>query len=218
MNLDWKKNTAYILVVFALLFIGFLIGRKTIDGETKTETKYVTLPPIHDTITEPYIVETKLQVDTGRIIQECIKNGLYYELFPYKEKIDTIFTSRDTAQIMYDWAATRRYKEILFDADTIGKCEIDVSVQYNRLDTMRYTYIPVQKQTEIKKESTRFMSPFIGVGVSTSVSPSTEIGKHTSVDFEVGMFVNEKYGIGVEYQYEILNGSHNIGGVFYYKF
>lgn len=217
-NMNWKDIVAYVVIIIILLLIGFFIGRKTTEGKVTVETKYITLPPIHDTVPDPYPIEVKKPIDTASIIQDCVKKGIYVELFPYKKETDTVYTSRDTAQIVYDWASVRKYKETLFNIDTLGKCEVDISVQYNRLDTMMYTYTPIQEQTTITKEKIRTVSPFIGVGVSTSVAPSGEVGKHTSVDIEAGLFVKEKYGVGLEYQYEILNGSHNVGGMFYYKF
>ena len=217
-NINWKEIVAYVVVIIVLLLIGFFVGRKTSEGKVTVETKYITLPPIHDTVPDPYPVEVKKPIDTASIIQDCVKQGIYSELFPYKKETDTVYTSRDTAQIVYDWASVRKYKETLFNIDTLGKCEVDISIQYNRLDTMMYTYTPIQKQTTITKEKIRTVSPFIGVGASTSVAPSGEVGKHTSVDLEVGLFVKEKYGVGLEYQYEVLNGSHNVGGMFYYKF
>jgi hypothetical protein len=217
-NTVWKEIVTYIVVIVILLLIGFFIGRKTTEGKVIIETEYITLPQIHDTISAPYPVEVKKPVDTVRIIQDCLKKGIYTELFPYKKETDTVYTSRDTAQIIYDWASVRTYKETLFDTDTVGKCEIGVSIQYNRLDTVVYTYTPVQRQTTITKEKIRTISPFIGVGLSTSVAPRGEVGWHTSVDLEAGLFVKEKYGVGLEYQYEVLNGSHNVGAMFYYKF
>lgn len=216
--MNWKEIVLYVVIVIILLLIGFFIGRKTTEGKVTIETKYVTLPTIHDTVPASYPVEVKTPIDTAGIIQACVKKGMFYELFPYKKETDTVYTSKDTMQIVYDWASVRKYKETLFDADTIGKCDVNISIQYNRLDTMMYTYTPIQKETTITKEKVRTVSPFIGVGVSTSIAPSVEVGKHTSVDLEVGLFVREKYGVGIEYQYEVLNGSHNVGGMFYYKF
>lgn len=215
--MNFKKIISYIVIVIILLLIGFFIGRKTAEERVTVETEYITLPPIHDTVPTPYPVHVKRPIDTASIIQDCAKKGIYSELFPYKKETDTVYTSIDTAQIIYDWASVRKYKETLFDIDTIGKCEVDISLQYNRLDTMMYTYTPIQKETKITKENIRTISPFIGIGASTSVYPSGEVGKHTSADIEVGLFIKEKYGVGLKYQYEILNGSHNVGGMFYYK-
>ena len=217
-NMNWKEIVGYVAIIIILLLIGFFVGRKTTEGKVTVETKYMTLPPIHDTVPYPYLVEVNKPIDTANIIQDCVKKGIYAELFPYKKETDTVYTNRDTTQIVYDWASVRKYKETLFDIDTVGKCEVNISVQYNRLDTMIYTYTPIRRQTTITKEKIRTVSPFIGVGVSTSVAPSGEVGKHTSVDLEAGLFVKEKYGVGLEYQYEVLNGSHNVGGMFYYKF
>jgi len=217
-DMNWKEIIAYIVIIIVLLLIGFFVGRKTAEGKVTVETEYITLPPIHDTVPDPYPVEVKKPVDTASIIQDCVKKGIYAELFPYKKETDTVYTSRDTAQIVYDWASERKYRETLFDIDTIGRCELNILVQYNRLDTMTYTYTPVQRQTTITKEKIRTVSPFIGIGTSTSIAPNTEVGKHTSADIEVGVFIKEKYGVALEYQYEILNGSHNVGGMFYYKF
>ena len=215
---NWKEIVTYVVIIIILLLIGFFAGRWTDKTTVKIETKYITLPTIHDTVPDPYPVEVNRPIDTTRIIQECVNKDLYTELFPYKKKTDTVYTSSDTAQIVYDWASVRKYKETLFDIDTVGKCDVDIAIQYNRLDTLMYTYTPIQKQVTITQERIRVISPFIGVGVTTSVAPQAEVGKHTSVDVEAGLFIKEKYGVAVRYQYEILEGSHDVGATFYYKF
>lgn len=216
--MNTKKIIIHIIYIIVILLIGFFIGRCTTNDKVKIETEYIQLPPIHDTITDIRPSYIEIPADTAHIIQYCIDKGLYSELFPYKEITDTIYTSRDTSQILYDWATTRAYSETLFDIDTIGRCDVDILVRFNRLDSVSYTYIPMERRTTLTRQKTRLFSPFIGIGASTSIYPSGEVGKHASADIDIGLFIKEKYGVGFEYQYEVLNGSHNVGGMFYYKF
>ena len=104
-----KKEYKYIIaaIVVILVFLsGLYIGRKTVKITDSVHTEYITLPPIHDSI-EVHSPIKSVSPDTANIIQDCIMKGLYTELFPYKEKTDTIYTERDTASVLNDWAIER---------------------------------------------------------------------------------------------------------------
>jgi len=214
-----KTEVKYIIVavvIVVIFLLGLYIGRKTVKVNESVHTEYITLPPVHDSIP---IEKPSKQVppDTARIIEDCVKKGLYSELFPYKEVTDTVYTDVDTANILKDWATERFYAESLFDIDTVGKCDIDVQIQYNRLSSLKYTYTPIQKQsnTVIIKEKT--FEPFIGGGITIGVDREKKLTE--GVALQGGFYVKQKYGVSLQYQYlfgDIQN--HEITGQFLYKF
>lgn len=188
---NWWKVGAIIVGTIALFILGIYIGKKTTKPKIVEKIEYITLPPQHDTIPPIIIKET---VDTADLIKQCVTDGIYQELFP--EKIvyltDTItFDKTDSTKIMQDWATKRDYEATLFDVDTLGKCDIKTSVQYNRLGNIDYTFIPVQKQTNITEVTTRKFLPYVGAGITTF--PSAEI--------ETGLFIDQSYGFALSGNY-----------------
>lgn len=202
------KIIRVLIVAIVFIAIGFLLGRCTSTREKEIVTEYVELPPIHDTIVtlKPYKVIQP--IDTLDMLKQCIKDGIYSELFPERVVNDTIFTREDTSVILKDWASRRYYTQELFNNDTIGKCNVDFSVQYNRVDTFSYTYIPIQKNTSVTEYKTPLISPFIGIGAMSN----------PSFDAEAGIYIKENFGIAFKYQYEINENKHNFGGMLIYKF
>ena len=216
MKKEYKYIIAAIVVILVFLF-GLYIGRKTVKITESVHTEYITFPPIHDSVP---VNEPKLEIkpDTAKIIQDCVENGLYSELFPYKEKTDTIYTERDTASILNDWATERLYTENLFDADTLGKLDVDIEVQYNRLSCISYTYIPIQKQTELTIIREKIFEPFIGGGVTIGIDKRNN--KLTEgISFQGGVFIKQNYGVSLQYQYMFGDIQvHEVTGQFIYKF
>lgn len=215
-----KKEYKYIIVAIVVILVfllGLYIGRKTVKITESVHTEYITLPPIHDSI-EVHSPIKSVSPDTAKIIQDCVRNGLYAELFPYKEKTDTIYTERDTAAVLKDWATERRYTENLFDEDTLGTCEIDIKVQYNRLSSIGYTYRPIQKHTELTVINEKMFEPFLGAGVTIGIDKrNNKLTEGISV--QGGAFIKQNYGVSIQYQYMFGDiHIHEITGHFIYKF
>ena len=154
--------------------------------------------------------------DTADIIRQCVRDGIYAELFPVKVVTKYIEVTReDTTAIMKDWATTRSYREVLFDSDTAGSCDVTVEVQYNRIKGIGYNYRPVYKTVTVTKTERKFFSPFVGLGVIVSPYPGTiDIGGSV----QAGAFFKDR--VGVYLQYERLAGTKRdifgLGGM--YKF
>lgn len=207
---------AIVLIIFMFL-LGLYVGRKTVRVKEVTHTEYVALPPIHDSVPvdKPY---KQIPPDTAKIIQDCVAKGLYSELFPYKDKTDTIYTERDTTSILNDWATERLYTENLFDADTLGKLDVDIEVQYNRLSCISYTYTPMQKQTELTIVKEKMFEPFIGGGVTIGIDKCNN--KLTEgISIQGGAFIKQNYGVSLQYQYMFGDVQmHEVTGQFIYKF
>ena len=188
---NYWKIALIIVGIVGLFILGIYIGKKTTKPQIIEHTEYITLPPQTDTIPPIIIKET---VDTANLIKQCIKDGIYQELFP--EKIvyitDTLeFDKTDSTKVMQDWITKREYEATLFDVDTLGKCDIKTTVQYNRLGTIDYTFVPKQKQTTVTEVVTRKYLPFIGGGITT----------FPSVGVEAGLFINQSYGFSLDGSY-----------------
>ena len=193
-KINWWKIVGILILILSFVGIGFFIGRGHTKVVEKEVVKYVELPPIIDSIPAPYPVKEK--VDTANLIKQIVAKGLYSELFPDKEKTDTVYlTPKDTAKIVQDWLTKRDYTAKLFDIDTVGTCTINTSVQFNRLGSIDYTFNPVQKQTTQYISVKRKFIPYVAVGGTS----------FPSAGIEAGMVFNENWGIAITGNYYIYN-------------
>ena len=209
-NKNWWKIGVIIAAAILLFGLGFYVGKKR-EPEViiKTETKYVELPPIHDSIPKPVPVYVKQPADSLNILLALIEEGKYEEYFPERVRDSLIYvTKEDTAAVIRDWAAERVYKETLFDTDTLGRFAFDAKVQYNRLQNFDYTFTPVQKQTEITIRTVRTFLPYVGAGLDLS----------GSVMAQGGVFVKQNAGLAVQYRYDTKLKEHTAGALFLYMF
>lgn len=209
-NKNWWKIGVIIAAAILLFGLGFYIGKKR-EPEViiKTETKYVELPPIHDSIPKPVPVYVKQPADSLNILLALIEEGKYEEYFPERVRDSLIYvTKEDTAAVIRDWAAERVYKETLFDTDTLGRFAFDAKVQYNRLQNFDYTFTPVQKQTETTIRTVRTFLPYVGAGLDLS----------GSVMVQGGVFVKQNAGLATQYRYDTKLKEHTAGALFLYMF
>jgi hypothetical protein len=206
---NWWKIAVIVIAALALFWGGFYIGRQR-DPEviTKTEIKYVELPPIHDSIPKPVPYKVVEPVDSMNIIMEAKMSGLLAELFPNEGKDTVYVTEKDTTAALRDWATERRYKETLFDSDTLGHFSFDAMVKYNRLASFDYTFIPVQKQTETTIKTTRKFLPYLGAGIATD----------GALMGQGGMFFHQDAGFAVQYRYDTKLKQNSVGAMFLYMF
>lgn len=209
--LKWKLICCSIVAV-VLLAIGFFIGRKTVKiPKPETITEYITLPPIHDSIPYPKPVYVESPIDTAKIIQQCIADGIYQELWP----TDTITINKnDTTAIMADWATKRAYKEVLFDSDTLGNCSVDIDVQYNRIRSLEYTFVPVQKNVNNTVYQQKSFEPFVGVNGLFSTDGTRDF----LLGVNAGAYFKNKYGVNVQYQHSVYDKTAYFGGGVLLKF
>ena len=211
----WKLAFNIIVAIF-LLILGFFIGRKTIEPKTEIVTEYIQGETITDTLFYPKPYKVYVKPDTLSIIQQCIKDGIYKELWPEKVVTEYIEVNKsDTTAIMNDWATKRYYSETLFNDEKQGSCAFNAEVQYNRLKMVDYTYTPVVQTITETKYTTKMFSPY--VGVSYLENPWDEI-KNPTIQLNGGVFIKETYGFQVLYQRGLKLKSDYIGGGFIYKF
>lgn len=203
------KWIVLLLIVLLSLIVGGFIGWK-IHPNVKviTKTEYVKGDPIkgHVNVYNPTIknsiIYKEIPIDTVSLLTQIINAGLYEELLGSHLRLDTVYmTSRDSSRIVDDWRMVREYTQTLFDNDTIGNMNITSTVQFNRLRTLDYTFTPAYKTVTKIIEPNRVI-PYIGIG-GTSMP---------SIDFEVGLFMKNKYGIAFDYQYDFDRRVHIYGG------
>lgn len=218
------KNLANILkygfyfVLFGIVFAaGWITRSKTFKMPDPIEhTEYVTSDPVHDTLWQdkPYFV--KKPADTLGIIEACIRDGIYKELWPEKLVTEYVEVNKaDTAAIIKDWATERKYSETLFDADTLGRLDIDASVQYNRLKYVDYTFNPVTKVNTNTIYTAKYMAPFVGGGVMINPwDPQPDF----ITEVNGGVFLKDKYGVQLKYQRGFKSNNDYLGASLLYKF
>lgn len=167
-----KKEIAYILYTLIGFVAGFIMGRQYSDrGESIRYVKGETIEKTVE-IPVPYKVEVSAQ-----------------PIYLYK-KADTIYSTItpeiDTAAILNDWITRRSYKQNLFD-NQHGKLSVDASIQYNQLQSLKYNFTPIQKETSIIKQ--QIWMPYVAISYSTL--GNTSIGG--------GVFY---HNLGIEYQFQ----------------
>lgn len=209
MNIKPKNFLVVLAVVLICLITGFFIGRAVIKETTKIEVRYKKGETIHDTLTISGPVMVK-PIDTAKIIEQCVADGIYQELFPEKTVTEYVeITKEDTTAVLANWATSKTYNESLFDIDTLGRCDISLSVQYNRLADLSYTYTPVQKTTTVTTIKKKWFSPFIGVGIMTNPA---DFANSLMPSVNAGFFIKERYGVNLQYA-RYIKAKENIIGL-----
>ena len=212
---QWKF-LFHIFVIVGIFIGGFFTGRSTVKVKEVTTIQYIKGDTIRDTVYYPKPYKEIIPIDTLAIIQQCIKDGIYQELWP--EKVITEYievTKEDTTKIMTDWATKRYYNEVLFQNDSIGSCSVNTEVQYNRMRLLGYNFVPVTKQVNETKYLVKTFSPFVGAGYLTN--PWDE-NRDPIININGGVFIKEKYGVQIQLMHALKSKNDYIGGSFLIKF
>lgn len=191
-SINWWKVGFVALMFLAAVAVGFFLGRSTIEEQGEPIIKYLPGERIYDTTYVEKPIEVIMPVDTADIVAQCVRDGIYSELFPEKIKYIEV-TKKDTTEIMKDWAAVRKYEETIFNNDTLGVCKVSSEVQYNRLKYVGYEFQPVTKTVTVPVYKIKKFTPFVGIGVTTMPSASVE----------AGYFINQSWGLSVEANYNL---------------
>ena len=146
------KNTILIIIGVVLLIVGYTVGKST----TTKRVSYERGTTVTDTIERlvPYAVEVPTTYVLPTRVDTLLLSG---------DSI-LIVEHADTARIIAEFVAINKYRQVLFDNDTIGRLEIGSSVQYNRLNSLSYSFTPMVKVVE--REAYRLI-PFVSFGVSS---------------------------------------------------
>lgn len=210
-NKFWIKCAGVLIAVLLIFFGGFYAGRTIGIRNMKPEVivKYEKGDTITVTVDNPVPYEVIQPIDTTNFIAGLISSGVYQELFPDK---DTVYVhvpvKEDSTAVIKDYELKRIYNEVFFDNDTMGKFTFHGEVQYNRLRYYGYSYSPVYKTVTETHYIEKKFSPYVGGGISTA----------PSFIAQGGMFFDEKYGFGFQYNYDWYQKKNDFGFIFMYKF
>lgn len=141
-----------ILCLCGVFYAGFRYGQ---TQSTQNTVEYVK----GDTITDSLFIFKPYQV----IRIDTISNE--YKVFDTVTNVYYV----DTAKIIEQFTQLVKYREKLFDSDTLGSLSVDVNVQYNRLQKIGYNFTPIQKVVTKSVSLPKF-------GVYTSVNSFGSIG------------------------------------------
>ena len=142
----------YIISVVACLFIGFIVGRRTVPIKEKEITRYIDGKTIRDTITN-IVADTVYR-------NSAIRYKLVYKTDTIYKDVPMIDRKESIEETIRDWNRTREYNKLLFDNES-GKLFIDFVMQYNELQKLSYSFTPVYREKMIVKK--RVFEPFVSV-------------------------------------------------------
>ena len=188
-----KDCKIWIFLCILCLVIGFLSGRKTMTA--KETIKYIPGEAVRGNVNIPDPVES-------------IPDNPIFPTKPdtvYIENVQYVFQVVDTAAIIADYIVQREYTPVLFDNPTAGKLSLSATVQYNKLENLRYEFFPIVK--EVTKYRERVWTPY----VSGSINTFNQVGiggglfyHDIGVDFSYIRDLNENktgYGVGLRYKF-----------------
>ncbi|MDR1676010.1 MAG: hypothetical protein LBR86_06045 [Tannerella sp.] len=134
-----KEPASRLITVLLSLCLGGVIGyglamrRLTLKEE------------VHYVRGETVTVAVELPAARAELLPDSLRRGL--RLADMEIPPGTVFPdSADLRPTVYDWNLARHYTETLPDSQ-YGKWTLDATVQYNRLQDLKATVVPVRKET-----------------------------------------------------------------------
>ena len=145
---------------------------------------------------------TEIRYVKGDVVRDTI-----FTPIPVLEIVrDTIFLiERDTVRTLIDWNTERYYSERLLDDRQHGILDVSATVQFNRLQDLSYTFIPIYR--EITKYKIKTWQPYVVASVNTFNQYSVGAGmfyQNTGFEFQYISDFNRRlngYGVGVKYKF-----------------
>ena len=177
-----------LVAIIAALIIGFFVGRANQKEIVKTSIEYLPGKTIYDTIflSRPYEVIKPVFYPSDKTVEKII--------LPSKK--DTVWRNNniyisekvDTSKIIEEFATINKYKQVLFNNDSLGKFTLGTDVQYNKLKNVYYEYKPIYKEVTNYVQKKNTFTPFVGASYNT----------FNQVGAGAGVFIKN---FGVEYKY-----------------
>jgi len=192
---SFKKSSIVIIVLILLSWIGVFIGGR-LTVEDKVVIKYVNT----DSIAAKVAIDDWLVNETIPEAPELpLKNDTVW-----LDSIVYVVEKVDTAAIIADYIASREYAPVLFDSPQLGQLSLSAIIQYNRLQDLSYTYLPVYK--EITRYRVPVFQPYIGGSLNTLNQMSFVGGifyKKSGLELQyISDFERRKKGWGVGLRYK----------------
>ena len=193
---SFKKSSIVIIILLLLSWIGVFIGGR-LTVEDKVVIKYVNA----DSIAAKVAIDDWLVNETIPEAPELpLKNDTVW-----LDSIVYVVEKVDTAAIIADYIASREYAPVLFDSPQLGQLGLSAIIQYNRLQDLSYTYLPVYK--EITRYRVPVFQPYIGGSLNT-LSQMSFVGgifyKNSGLEIQYIIdFERRKkgYGLGLRYKF-----------------
>ena len=148
--MEKQMKKLLLLCCLAFFVIGFFAGRWA--TQEKKTVRYVQGETFRDTI-------TNLVPDTVYLTGE-LRYKYVYKTVTICKDVPVIDRELTIAVTVEDWNRTREYRKLLFDNE-FGKLDVALSVQYNELQKLVYSFAPMYKETAIVKK--KVFEPFISV-------------------------------------------------------
>ncbi|MDR2764125.1 MAG: hypothetical protein LBB90_03740 [Tannerella sp.] len=133
-----KELASLLLTVMLSLLLGVCLGyglamsRMTLSEE------------VHSVRGEPVTASLALPVARTELLPDSLRGGL--RLADIDIPAGIVFPdSADLRPTVYDWNLERKYEEQLFDSES-GEMNVRATVQYNRLQDLSTTFIPVNRE------------------------------------------------------------------------
>lgn len=202
MSSSSKSILVYIIIIILLSIIAFLLGQKSVKIKPSTEIKYIPGKIIKDSVPKNNIIV----LNSGKpyVDYNVIDKGLVKTIVTH----DSVYKQLDTSKVVKDWSTPRNYKVNLFNIDTVGKCIVKGDVQYNKLYNVSYEFTPINKIINNTFEKKKLLEFYIGGSIFTN----------SAVAGQGGVFIKNHYGVGYQYQYDIINSKPIHGITLLYKF
>lgn len=148
-----------IIYSIACLVIGFFLGRWS--TEVKEIIRHVEGKTIRDTI-------TRFVPDTVYLTGKLKYKYVYISDTIYKD-VPVIDREKSIAETVRDWNQIREYNKLLFDNES-GRLDVIISVQYNELQKLSYSFTPMYKKTTIVNK--KVFVPFVSASIQDFNSAS----------------------------------------------
>lgn len=167
----YKKLLLYMAGVFLIFGLGIFLGYR---------------------YRSPDIIEKEvIKYLPGKVIKEIVEIPTPYAVFIPSDPEYIYITDSpgisiiDSSAIVSDWIKKRNYALTLFNNDTLGKLDLDLSIQYNQLGNLTYEFNPITKV--IEKTVGRKYQPFLMGGFGTNLTGTLQGGiyiKNISYSFQ----------------------------------
>jgi len=179
------ENTLAILALICLFLFGFIIGKQTTSSKPVIE--YVKGETITRLIPYTEFIPVKVY-EPGETI--------------YIDSIEYLINEIDTIALIAEYVKTKHYEQVLFDVDTLGKMQVNLSIAYNSLRSLDYEFTPIVKQITTIKHQT--YTPFLSSSANSFGTVGVGGGIYrNNIGYEAKYITNfSKQGVEVGLNYK----------------
>lgn len=206
-NLDkyikMKLSTISVIGFVTFFILGIVMGSFFNKAKELTKIEYVSLPSKDSLVYVTKLVREEIPSNPRYLTK--IDTLVVHDTVTDTNTVVKYVESIDTLAIVQDWITRREYRELLFDDDTLGEFTANLTVQYNKLESINYTYKPRQRTVTTTTNHYKYKSPtfipYVGTGYDFN----------QTVKARAGLYY---HNLGFEYNYNLpLNGNSGYHGI-----